>query len=508
MAAQLEGPPAPPEPLSAPPPPLPPSPATPAPSPRFKIALYRDQLATSPVPINATWDEFVDFLTTYVEESPCTVAPGPAKCIGKECPHKSYSSLPDNDMAWSPTEIVGNRLDVNVRALTLLALDFDHVSAAEAAGVVARLASYEHALHTTHNHRVEDICFRAILALSRPVHANQWHRFLAAAIGFLGVTILQTGTDGKQHRQPDPTCKNRSRFYYRPSHPKDAPHDAKRVRGRILDVDEVLAWAAANAPVEDPQTRDGQRVFPEVSDWDLESEAVLDAIDVVVRYFPDRRRHELALALGGMLRARGAALDDARYIIRETFRQGGSKNPDARAATVDHTYGLSEESFMTGFTRVAEILGEDVARELGDHLTDACNEAFLRSVIDAPERASSSAAIALPGALATPPPPAPIALGELRQEISGLATRRMRSHERDDRIVSLLLRRALEGEALARPGGHGDVETVLDGATRGIGRRAALERVTRALAFSLPPSTPWSAVREILRASIASMEPA
>ena len=462
----------------------------------FKIALYDDKLATRPALLSLTWEKFADFIVNYPEESPCTLAEGPLRCKGKECPHKAFSSIKDNPMAWSPTDIEGPRLDINVRAITLLSLDFDHLDFESAQKAATALMPYEHVRHTTHSHREDDICFRSIVALSRPVLANEYHRFLISAVAYLNVTV--TAKNGKQ--QPDRVCKNRSRLYFRPSSPKGAPRDASLVRGKILDVDEVLAWGAS-LPEPMPEFDGEETQLPDEQTWDLQSEAVEDAIDVVQRFFPDNQRNELCMAIAGMLRRAGAAREDARYIVREICVQGGSTDPDARARTVDHTYDLTDESAMTGFTRVVEIIGNDVAKEFGDLITDARNAAILRNtpafgVSGAPSTTSTAL-------VASPTPAAPVDLATLRKEISSLAGKRMRSMERDDKITGILLRRLLAGEPLAQPGGIGDPETVRTGDDNGVGREAALRTVTGLLAFTLPDNTPWDAVAEILRKSLS-----
>jgi hypothetical protein len=460
----------------------------------LKIALYDDKLSTAPTRLSTTWEKFADLIVNYPEESPCTLAEGPSRCKGKDCPHKAFSSIKDNPMAWSPTDIEGMRLDSNVRAVTLLSLDFDHLTLEVAQQAFTKLLPYEHVKHTTHSHRDDDICFRAVLALTRPVLANEYHRFLATAVAYLDITVV--AKNGKQ--QPDKTCSNRSRLYFRPSSPKGAPRAAGLVRGKVLDVDEVLAWGATQ-----PQTLsafDGDAtVLPEERAWDLQSEVVEDAIDLVQRFFPDNQRNELCLALAGMLRRNGATREDARYIVREICLQGGSTDPDARAKTVDHTYDRDDDSAMTGFTRTAEILGEDTAKEFGDFLTDARNEAYLRNT---PTFGSTTAGATTAGAQ-TSVAAAPVDLVLLRKEVSSLASKRMRSLERDDKVTGILLRRVLNGEALAQPGGMGDPETVRTGDDNGIGREAALRAVTGLLAFTLPENTPWEAVAEILRPSLS-----
>jgi hypothetical protein len=486
----------------------------PLPALPLEFALYENKEDSVPVRASTTWEKFAQFIVEGAQSTPCTVAAGPKKCVGKDCRYKAFPVTPvdgkgnRNYMAWSPTSIVGSRrLDVNVKALTLLSLDFDHVNQEQARAVLTAVASYAHVRHTTHNHRSEDMCFRLIFRLSRPVLADQWHRFLRVAIAYLGVTVETVSPKGKKVRQPDPTCKNRSRIYYTPTHPEDASHDAQVVEGQILDVDAVLSWADVNVPPDLPRSSfDGDGIAPEGEDWNLDGEAVQDAIDAIGRYFPDKRRHELALALGGMLRVRGCPVEDARYIIFEGFKLGGSENPEARSNTVDHTWSLDEQSAMTGYTRACEILERDEVDEIGALFTDAAHEAFLRD-IPLVDRDRVPALLGSQVVAAQAPALAPVVdLKVLRDMVAKVANKRAQSLERDDKIQATLLRRVLAGQPIALPGGYGDVETVKEGASKGVGREKAILSAVGVLAFTLPPRTPWAALGEIFRVSLATTE--
>lgn len=500
-------------PSTAPPvaPPVPPPAPPPVPldlSP-VKFVLYRDKFDVIPVPINNTWGGFVEFIE-MIEHSPCAIDGSGKPCIGKECKYKSFSSLPNNYMVWSPVIIEGQRDDRNVKYVTLLSLDLDHLKPEQLDDVKARLAPYEYVMHTTHNHRVNDLGIRPVLLLSRPVHANEFHRFFTSAVMFLAVPA-------------DPVCKNRSRYYYRPSHPKGAPYWTFRNRGVPLDVDAVLAWGTANMPPE--PTSSAPREIVETGDWDLNSEHVVDAIDLMGRYFPPRRRNEFCLALAGILRTHGANEEDAKWIVREICVQGGSQDPDARAKTVDHTYGLSDGSFMTSVTRAAEILGESlndpdegerIAKEFGDHLTALAQEALLSSFAQAPTTdvgygsvpsaasaflsggsafgGGASAVPPVPPPVASPVPQAPVDLGQVKKAIQSLAARRGRSTDRDDKIVAVLLRRLLSGEQLA--GFDDDVETDK------ISLSDAIDKVAGSLGFALDAGYTADDVGEVVKFSL------
>lgn len=475
-----------------------------------RIALYVDQLDTKPVSLPARWETLVELLCSS-EASPCTLETCTGKGKGKDkgCPYKSRSAEPrDNDgnpnpMAWSPVEIVGKRLDANVRALTVLVLDFDHLDDASAQAVREHLAGREHVWHTTHSHRTGDHCFRVALALSRDVKAGEWHRFLRTAVVHLGVSVQNREGDV----QPDPVCKDRARLYYRPSHPKDAPYEAQHVTGVPLDVDAVLALPDPLGDEPPPLPHEAVRpIVDSAGAWDLAGEHIEAAIDSVATYFPERGRNAFCLALAGMLRNHGASEDDARHIVYEIALRGGSTEPHKRAQTVAHTYRLGEEAAMTGFTRVIEILndcdvdGEAVAKEFGDYLTDARNEAFLKGVS---KNGSNGSANGKNGHshhdAFEEAPPLPdealqvVDLAELRTAISKFASNRARG-ERDDRVLAKLLRRALAGEPI---GLDLDPET-------GLNAEEALTRAVRAIASALPLDTPWDAVATLLQQSLGA----
>lgn len=437
----------------------------------MKIALYQHNLDNTPVSVEVAWPDFIDFIVNYVEESPCAIS----NCIGKECPWKSHSRYPDNPMAWSPVEITSKRLASNVSCVTALVLDLDHLA-------VPLTVPWEHVWHTTHNNREEDRCIRIVLRLSKTVPANEWPGFLAAAVRFLGVPA-------------DPTCKDLSRIYYRPSHPQGAPHAAQHVPGHILDVDAVLAWVTSNPLPEVPAYARTERLFHDEDEWNLDSDAVRLAIATIAEYLPKRQRHNLALALGGMLRAHGATMEDARHIIREGFADGGSDNPDARAKTVEHTWSLDEEAAMTGFTSVKEILGEEVAKDIGDCFTDARNAAVVRLLQ------------ANPSPSATPDLPTPSAtLESIRKRLVRRRGEKRKSKNFKDQVHAVILDALLKGDDLVprslRPDGEID-PVFLDGKV--VDRDAAIRIAMGLVAYRLPTKTPFDFVKVLSRVSLSKM---
>lgn len=504
-----------------------------------------DQYDKLPRTAELTWGQIVEHFLTNHEESPC-VLPGSgldasvgAECEGAKCVWKSHSCMPKKPMAIVPGVVDGYQIDKNVRALTLLVLDFDHLSGDEAARVEAALAQagVERAIYTTHNHRPPDnIAFRVVVLLSRAVAADQWHRFLPAAIQHLGVTIERVNDAGKVERQPDPVCKNRSRLYYLPSHPQGAHFASVHVAGIPLDVDQVLLAAAqAPAPLFDGDSDDvfDRAPLPSEVAWvEADCRAIAEAASAV---FPARRRNEFCLALAGMLRRAGCARDAARWIVYETARAGGSDDPEARARVVGHTYEQDADAPLTGFSRLAEIIGEPAAFALGDLVSDARTNALLGDIDETPSFSPGPAISPLPmqadghanghanghtvsEAPALPLPAAPVAgapaaaldVAEARQSLISAANSKSRSLDRDDLVTAVLLRRVLHGSAvghavdLLHPEIDPDPETILAGQSRGLSPEAAVRRVIGEIARVLPAACPFDLPRELLRASLAA----
>lgn len=169
-----------------------------------------------------TWSELRDLLTP--REASCEVS----SCPGKHCREK-YG------LSWSPVEIKGERLDMNVLFVTALVLDLDSLNPQQAAHVAARLAGYKYIAHSTHSHRLPDkVCMRVVMPISEPVAARDWPRVLRAAVQRLDVPA-------------DSTCKNVSRLYFTPRYSKHADHFVVEGEGQPIDVDEMLAAMPAGA---------------------------------------------------------------------------------------------------------------------------------------------------------------------------------------------------------------------------------------------------------------------
>lgn len=463
---------------------------------RHTITFYKDKFSTEAYSsTHSSWQDVVTLLVDYGEESPCSVD-GDAKCKGRECVHK-WRTADGNPMAWLPAHVDGTRLNTNVKSISMLVIDLDHLTSSDKTRAQTILRPYAHIWHSTHSHRLDDQCYRVVVRLSRDVTANEFHRFYRNAIKYLDLPA-------------DPSCKNIARLYFRPSWPKGAPHDAWSAEGADLDVDEML--------MRDPsplyEARES-RPLPQELDWDPDSEGVEEAINLIAELLPPQgTRHLFARALAGMLRRAGATRDVARYILESGFERGGSTNPQLHGKLVDHTWNLDESANMEGLPSAITLVG-DGARDLYDLLLDLGNQAFLENFVEASPSASASRSIASPPSAAnldentapeaanTAPAPAAIDYTQLRELVSKLQKKKRASKEREEQIDAVLLKRLLKGERLVTSDdGVGDLETAAEGASEGLTLKEATRRLARLLAFKLPVDLAWGALEPLVLSSL------
>lgn len=197
------------------------------------IALYASEKSTRPEARTLSWDDLRDLLQappTVTECDPC-----PAKNPDGSryrCPAKS-------GRAWSPVVLDGPRKGENVREVTALVLDLDHVPLADLSGVIDRLSGLDWIGYSTHSHMMPrtEAALRAVVRLSRPVPAAEWNAFLSRAVARLQVPA-------------DPHCKDLSRIYFFASAPASRAryHMTPGDIGEALDVDAILAGTALSAP--------------------------------------------------------------------------------------------------------------------------------------------------------------------------------------------------------------------------------------------------------------------
>ncbi len=188
-----------------------------------EFVVYADHRSPEPTAHAEPWPEFVS-LFTEAERTPC------APCPGHACPRKF-------GMAWSPVVLKPGttRANANVQSLTLGVLDLDGMTDAQVQHLETVLVGRRYVLHTTHSHTEANPRLRVILALSRPVRADEWAVVLANLVLTLGVPA-------------DPTCKDLSRLYFLPSVAEGGAFLSEVGEGEPVDVDALLRSKVETAP--------------------------------------------------------------------------------------------------------------------------------------------------------------------------------------------------------------------------------------------------------------------
>ncbi len=196
------------------------------------IAFYESFRDNEPACVETTWEELAETLTTFAEPG-CAIlgtSLGLPVCAGRDCSAK-------DGPAWSPVDIADRRADVNVRSVTAMVLDLDHVP--DLAPVLAACDGFTYVLHSTHSHSKSDPCYRLVLPLSRPCAPAEWPRVRAAVVRALDLPA-------------DPATKDLSRIYFLPTPRGGVPPYIARGEGEPIDVDEALALDGAPPPAAPP----------------------------------------------------------------------------------------------------------------------------------------------------------------------------------------------------------------------------------------------------------------
>jgi hypothetical protein len=121
------------------------------------------------------------------------------------------------------------RGDVNIEAITALVIDLDQPGALEASQEL--FADYERIVHSTHTFTPETPWkYRMIIRLMEPIPVESWPICFEAL---------------KSRIHLDPVCCNPSRFYYYPSHSKDAniTPRAEPYPGKPISMEDILSMA-------------------------------------------------------------------------------------------------------------------------------------------------------------------------------------------------------------------------------------------------------------------------
>lgn len=294
-------------------------------APVLALSFFESERDNRPAPIAVAWADLAAQLASP-KPTACTVA----DCVGPACPHKRGEGA----AAWSPAVYpVGvARGKRNVAAVSLLSLDIDHVTDDALRDLASRFEALRYIAHATHSDRAGDRCLRMVVALSRPVLADEWPRFWVTASRLLGVPV-------------DPSTCDASRLYYLPTRPTGADYLFATNEGAPLDVEAILAQAPhlAQEPVAAPLAREAAPV--EATDRSL-------AIASLAAAWPKSGRHRAGLALCGALAQGGWPEDEIASFVTEMSALANRDDGEPhkwRALARDSVSKVSRGESVTGW---------------------------------------------------------------------------------------------------------------------------------------------------------------
>jgi hypothetical protein len=185
----------------------------------FRTSFFKSKTDVVPVVLDMSWDTLTHRLSQYDFR------------LNKDGP------------LFSPAEYAPDttRSLANVLRVHFLGLDFDHISDEAFDFALTKLNGTRCCVYATwsqaESKKTGVNSYRVIIALSRPVPAQEWPRFFSRASAKFG---------GKN----DKACKDSARMFYLPSMPLGAEGYAwfDTEEGEPLDVDAVLAEREADSP--------------------------------------------------------------------------------------------------------------------------------------------------------------------------------------------------------------------------------------------------------------------
>lgn len=281
----------------------------------FRLSYFTGELDKKPRPIEVTWDQLAQQLTSPIM-SPCTLetcGKGEHALVIKDkhkgCKHKYVG-------AWSPAVYPAglNRAKSNVGAVSVIVLDIDHVTDVQLVEIDQRLRPYRYIAHATHGDRPNDRALRIVLEPSAPIAGPDWDRFWPTMIDELGLpkTDRKTGDGGADRQTSDA-----SRLYFLPTRPNDAGFLCDTNEGSTVDVAAIMAKAPPPAPHEPITLPNAVGV---ASLEKLQAAAVQ-----LAAAWPPKGRHTTSLALAGALASHGWPEDTIAAFIGEVTRLTGSE---------------------------------------------------------------------------------------------------------------------------------------------------------------------------------------
>ncbi len=337
----------------------------------LNFSFFSDRLDNDPKPHQATWDDLVEYLQD-VRKTSCT----PETCLLSKCPEK-------DGRAWSPAAYPPGqaRAAEAVAEVCALVLDIDHVPNDATAQKYLDKIRYQHIIHGSHSDRLDDRCFRVVIALNRPVSGKDWPRFWTNVVNHLakddGIPITRRSKPNP-HGGIDTQTKDASRIFFLPSRPTAASGQGAQdgtdylfahIPGPTLNVDDFLGEPdhdpfeekapTTPAVINSNPTRNSN---PTVTSWG-------PAIDLLKDIWPgEGQRHEATLALCGALAH--SFWDEgsiASFVqdLRDTIYDGNDPTPSkATDQARDSSRKFAAGEQVSGWTTLSKFIGEEGTNKL------------------------------------------------------------------------------------------------------------------------------------------------
>lgn len=240
---------------------------------------------------------------------------------------------------WSPAKFAGDRrARAGTELVSCIVLD-DDKSSLPLERVTAIWSGVSGVVHTSHSHTDEAPKYRIVLQCSRdmsPAEHERVHAHVRAYAASHGEAL-------------DEATKDPSRLWFVPARREGAPYACAELLGAPLPVDDILAVPrhAEHAVVSAPT------VAQYAQQPDTRRAAMAAALGAA---WPAKGRHEAQLALAGALRSEGWAAEDALEFLCSVCRAAGDEDRAKREATIAHTWALSPDAPMTGWSRLKALV--------------------------------------------------------------------------------------------------------------------------------------------------------
>jgi len=180
------------------------------------FSFFASHRTSVPEVFEETWEDIRDDM----------LKPEPAGCTKDDCQAKDCDEK--LTWCWSPAIFRGSRKKRNVATVNMAVFDIDHVTLDNIRRIIKRLKGVSCFIHSTHsNLPPDDMAFRLVIQLSRPVSPEEWLHLFEVI-------------NSKYKCDADTACKDPSRLYFAPTYPMGSEWEHVKLKGKPLNVDRLL----------------------------------------------------------------------------------------------------------------------------------------------------------------------------------------------------------------------------------------------------------------------------